>query len=251
MAAGPPSPENPALPVPAITVMPPEGVTSITCCKPVSATHTLPEASTATPRGIFQPDPTLVTVPPGERLETRAAPASVKNRLPCESSASPRGEVNPLSKVAGTPLLPAVRIFPAPESAIYRVPEESANAYTGEISPSLVAAEMTPPGVTLRIRALPVSAMYRLPEASTVTEDGPFNSAAVAAPPSPEFPATPVPATVTMVPSGLRPGGCGCYRDPRYRRCRPRPRWFRRDDSAAPPWPDRYRRAPDFHRPRG
>src|ERR1022692_3034076 len=41
-AALPPSPENPAKPVPAITVTPPFGPTTSTCCNPVSATYTLP-----------------------------------------------------------------------------------------------------------------------------------------------------------------------------------------------------------------
>src|SRR5579862_4836283 len=77
-AALPPSPENPADPVPAATVNTPFDPNSSTCCNPVSATYTLPLTSTATPRGMFQePAPTLVTTPAGERTLTRAAPASV------------------------------------------------------------------------------------------------------------------------------------------------------------------------------
>src|ERR1017187_3100586 len=45
--------------------------------------------------------------------------------------------------------------------------------------------------------------MKRLPRASTATPQGEFNCAVDAAPPSPEYAASPFPATVVIVPPGV------------------------------------------------
>ena len=59
---------------------------------------------------------------------------------------------------------------------------------------------MAPSGVTWRMRLLPVSEMKMSPLSSAATPCGVFRLADVAAPSSPLDPATPVPATVVMIP---------------------------------------------------
>src|SRR4029453_4796333 len=59
---------------------------------------------------------------------------------------------------------------------------------------------ITPSGVTWRMRWLPVSAMKMSPASSTTTPQGESRRAAGAAPSSPDAPATPIPATVEIVP---------------------------------------------------
>src|SRR6185437_9760153 len=65
------------------------------------------------------------------------------------------------------------------------------------------AAPVLPPLLTLRTRLFVVSAMNRLPPESSATSVGLLRPALVAGPLSPEKPATPFPATVLMMPSGV------------------------------------------------
>ncbi|MFT3791948.1 MAG: hypothetical protein QM741_12935 [Rudaea sp.] len=86
------------------------------------------------------------------------------------------------------------------------VAQPSASSMTGNASrgtpswplPAIVV--MMPEPSTLRIRWFEQSAMYRLPALSMATASGLFSCAVFAAPPSPEYPALPVPATAVIVP---------------------------------------------------
>lgn len=59
---------------------------------------------------------------------------------------------------------------------------------------------MMPLALTLRMRLLLLSEIYRFPEASKATAVGLARLVFTAAPPSPEYPALLVPATVVMMP---------------------------------------------------
>ena len=69
-------------------------------------------------------------------------------------------------------------------------------------SPVPATVVMTPAGETLRTRLLPRSAIRKPPSAVGSTSSGQFSRALVAGPPSPEYPAVPVPATVVICPLG-------------------------------------------------
>jgi hypothetical protein len=98
--------------------------------------------------------------------------------------------------------------FPAP-SETTEVGYDSDASVAGPPSPENAACPLpamvliVPDGDTFRIAMLLASAMYRLPVASTVTPVGVSSDALVATPPSPEYPANPLPATVLMIPLGL------------------------------------------------
>ena len=62
---------------------------------------------------------------------------------------------------------------------------------------------MMPLGATLRILWFARSAMYIDPSGPNAMSNGVRSRAAVAWPPSPVFPAVPVPATVEMMPPGV------------------------------------------------
>ena len=62
---------------------------------------------------------------------------------------------------------------------------------------------IAPAGVTLRTSWLPNSAMKTFPVESMSTPAGCDSSADAAGPPFPELPATPVPASVVIVPPGV------------------------------------------------
>src|SRR5918996_1707892 len=68
--------------------------------------------------------------------------------------------------------------------------------------PVKVGAAGLPKPPTTRTRWLPKSTMNKAPFSFSDTRPGQFSCAARAGPPSPEYPATPVPATVVIVPEG-------------------------------------------------
>src|SRR6188472_4458500 len=78
---------------------------------------------------------------------------------------------------------------------------------------------MRPDALTRRTRSFDASAMANEPSGSATTLCGSASLAAVAGPPSPEYPLTPVPATVVIVPHALVPDvvdqepPVGCRRD--------------------------------------
>src|SRR5262245_53474874 len=73
-------------------------------------------------------------------------------------------------------------------------------------SPFPATVVMIPPGLTRRTRSLAISAKNCSPAAPAARPMGRCRHAWVAGPPSPEKPAWPVPARVTIVPGG--PGLC-------------------------------------------
>jgi hypothetical protein len=153
---GPVASKNPNNDCPARVVTTPPGVTLRMRWFWVSATITLPLASTATPRGIlncaFVPeaskDPAVdcpaivVTTPPGVTLRMRLLLESATITLPLASTATPEGLKN-------RALAPVASKNPAVDC------------------PARVVT--TPPGVTLRMRWFWVSATITLPLASTAT----------------------------------------------------------------------------------
>ena len=156
-AAPVPAPSlNAAAPPPASVLTVPPGVTFRTRLLDVSATNTLPAASTATANGVLNEaavpvlsakagDPlpaSVLTTPPGDTLRTRC-PKSTTYTVPPASTATPRGSVNN----APVPAPSANPAVPLPASVL-----------------------TSPPGVNFRMRWFPKSATKTLPAGSTATE---------------------------------------------------------------------------------
>jgi hypothetical protein len=94
VTAEPPSPENPAVPLPATVVAVPPGTTFKMRLSKVSAIYRAPAASTARPDGLLRNSPdigTLEMMPAGVTLRMRLFKLSAMYRLPVASSASPEG----------------------------------------------------------------------------------------------------------------------------------------------------------------
>src|SRR6266705_3023330 len=105
--AGPPSPLNPSLPLPAIVVIVPAVSTLRIRRFPASAMYTLPAGSTATPLGSYNeaevagpPSPSnpclplpamVLMIPAVLTLRIRLLPSSAMYTLPAGSTATPRG----------------------------------------------------------------------------------------------------------------------------------------------------------------
>src|SRR5579871_6429065 len=90
----------------------------------------------------------------------------------------------------------AISLGPLIDTAVATLPSD---AYPATPFPATVVIVPVAASI-LRILGKAASAMYRLPAASTAVPEGPFISAAVAEPPSPVYPAVPLPAYVVMVP---------------------------------------------------
>src|ERR1022692_977423 len=119
--AGPPSPLNPAVPVPATVVIIPPADTFRIRWLPASAMNRLPAASTNTPAGLDiwaamarPPSPlnpavpvpaTVVIIPPADTFRIRELLVSDEHRLPNASTATPFGKPR-LAAVAGPPSPP-------------------------------------------------------------------------------------------------------------------------------------------------
>ncbi len=127
---------------------------------------------------------TVVMVPEVSTLRMTWLKKSAMKRFPAPSTSRSMG-LSSLAAVAGPPS-PEYPNLPVPATVV-----------------------MTPEVSTLRILWLSRSAMKRLPEESTATPEGRESSADVAAPPSPEYPARPVPATVEMSPAAAAAGSGG------------------------------------------
>src|SRR5881296_1293217 len=192
--AGPPSPLNPCVSLPAIVLMIPAVLTLRIRLFPRSVMYTLPVGSTATSLGLFNdaevagpPSPLnpcvslpaiVLMIPAVLTLRIRLLPSSAMYTFPAGSTATPTGKLNS-AEVAGppSPLNPSLPL------------------------PAIVV--MIPAVSTLRIRRFPASAMYTLPAGSTATPLGSYNEAEVAGPPSPLNPCLPLPAMVLMIPAVL------------------------------------------------
>src|SRR5437764_638988 len=214
--AGPPSPLNPSLPLPAIVVMVPAVSTLRIRRFPASAMYTLPAGSTATPLGSYNeaevagpPSPLNPCLPLPAMVLMIPAVLTLRIRLPPGSTKISIGTTE--VAVAGPPsppkisppspatvlMIPAVftlrtRLFLG--SVMYRLPETStarlhaSNEAAVASPPSPLNPEVPLPAIvlmsptvsTLRIRLFPRSAMYTLPAGSTATPLGPFNDAVVA-----------------------------------------------------------------------
>ena len=176
---------DPCKPLPAKVVTTPLGVILRILWLPISATYTLPKASTASPLGLLKlaatpvpfvepltPLPAkVVTIPVGVILRILLLYWSTTNTLPEASTATPEGPL----KLAAIPVASVEPCKPLPAKV-----------------------ETTPAVVILRILLLPKSATYTLPKASTAIPNGLLKLAAVPAP----FvePCTPLPAKVVIMP---------------------------------------------------
>src|SRR3990172_5554260 len=198
LVAAAPSPENPAVPLPAKVSMNPVTASTLrTRWLYWSAMNTLPAPSTATPIGLSSwasvaaaPSPENPRVPlpakvlinpvPTSTRRTRWLEVSAMNTLPPPSTATPIGEPSRAPAAAA----------PSPENPAIPVPAiVLINPVTASIR---------------RTRWLEASAMNTLPTPSTATPYGKFSWAPVAAAPSPENPEGPVPAIVLMSPAAAR-----------------------------------------------
>jgi hypothetical protein len=148
-----------------------------------------------------------------------ATPCGWPSSAPMAGPPSPEYPYVPFpATVVMAPAALTMRIALLAESAMKRSPALSTATAAGKYSPALVAGPpspkyppppppaimvMVPAGLTLRIREFHQSAMNRLPAPSTAIPCGWSSLPLMAGPPSPEYPATPLPATVVMAPAGF------------------------------------------------